>query len=109
MPCFEVRRSTLVLENVNQDFLAAGLKHLGLQVEARADGGLLFRDQRARSGTFLAGTLTFDPYLTTNEGFLTREKLKPAISAAVVEAAAKRFGWQASKSTSRSYLLQKRG
>lgn len=109
MPCFEVRRSTMVLANVNPQFLQWGLEKLGLTVEARTDGTLVYRDQRARSGTFKHGTLVYDQGLTTNQGLLTDALLKPAIAGAVVEHAAKKFGWQTQAQGQRTYVLQKRG
>lgn len=102
MPCFSIRRNVINLEKVDRDLLAKALEALGYTVTKHPNGVLSFSN-RYGSGYFAAGKLTFDQDIN-----LTENAVKQAYSTQVVQAAAKKFGWQVKNPAANQFVAVRR-
>lgn len=109
MPCNTIQRSTISLElrADNQTFLIEALKSLGYRVDATQDRVRFSHSRRDVSGSFINGKLQIDGERSAVERFDVNE-VKRAYSHQVVQATAKRFGWQATKKTDTEYEVKRR-
>ena len=109
MPCNTIQRSTVSLElrADNQEFLVNALKSLNYSVNV-SNNVVRFSNYRTGvNGSFVDGKLRIDGETSVVERFDVNE-VKRAYSRQVVEAAAKRFGWQANKKSETEYEVKRR-
>lgn len=99
MPCNQIRRTTVALENANPVLLLAALGKLGY---GYMDQVLSERESRAALASVYDGhTLTLTGNLTVNE-------VKRAYSQEVVQSAAQKYGWRVKSTGSNKYTATRR-
>lgn len=101
MPCDTIREVKVDAGKFQKEYLLAALKDLGLEPEEHKNGTITFgRGEKYNPAT---------GQITQSYGSGTPvEKIKQSYAAAIVQAQAKRFGWQLKKTAGNKFEVLKR-
>lgn len=109
MPCNTIRLATINLGKADPGHLKLALEALGFRVETRG-AVLVFADTYNRQGTVNAdGKVIYNSAMLTSKNLaITENMVKQAYSAQVVQATAKKFGWNVREKGENQYTMVRR-